>query len=101
MVKPSSSEEEYFAREDAEKKRKLALEQQRQMAKKEKEELKKLHHMHCVKCGMKMQEMSFRGVVIDRCFNCGGTFLDAGEFEKLAGAEGGAVMKSILNIFKK
>lgn len=100
-MKPSSAEEEYFAREEAEKKRKLAIEQQKKLAAAEKEKLKKAHFMHCPKCGMKMEEMAFRGVTIDRCFNCGGTYLDAGELEKLAGPEGGAVTRSILNIFKK
>ena len=98
--KPSSTEDEYFAREDAEKKRKIALEQHKKIAQKEREELKKLHHMHCPKCGMQLHTVRFRNVDIDRCFNCQGTWLDKGELEKLAGHEGGGIMKAILNLFK-
>ena len=98
--KPSMSEEEYFAREDALKKRKLALEQQRQLAETRKEELKKLHSMHCPKCGMDLQAINFRGIEVDHCFNCGGYFLDAGEMEKLAEPQQGAIVCSILNWFR-
>jgi dTDP-4-dehydrorhamnose 3,5-epimerase-like enzyme len=53
--KPSSTEEEYFAREEIEKKRRLALKQADEMATAEKNRLKALHYMHCPKCGMKLQ----------------------------------------------
>lgn len=101
-VKPHSSEEEYFAREEALKKQKLALEQAKKLLEKEKEDLRKAHYMHCPKCGFDLQTIVYRGVEIDRCFGCGGTWLDHGELEKLARHEQqqkGAVVKSILNIF--
>ena len=41
-IKPTSSEEEYFAREDAEKKRKLQADQAKEMSAAEREEIKKL-----------------------------------------------------------
>jgi hypothetical protein len=99
--KPSNAEEEYFARENAERLRKLAAEQRAAMAAAEREALKKLHDMRCPKCGMQLQEVKFRGLQLDRCFSCGGTWLDAGELEKLAGDEGRGVVASVLNIFKK
>lgn len=100
--KPSSAEEEYFARENAEKLRKLSLDKAKEMQASEREALKQLHWMHCPKCGMELQEVTFRGVEIDRCFSCGVTVFDAGELEKVGVAEdqGGKVMKSILNIFR-
>ncbi len=98
--KPSNAEDEYFAREDALKKQKLALEQAKAMADAKKEELKKLHFMKCPKCGMDLHAIQFRGVEIDQCFNCHGSWLDAGELEKLATPEHGAVMQSVLNWFK-
>jgi len=100
--KPSSIEDEYFAKENAEKLRKLALEKARQLEESQKEELKQLHWMRCPKCGMELQEIVFHGVEIDRCFNCGVTVFDAGELEKIGVAESksGTVMRSILNIFK-
>ena len=101
--KPSSTEEEYFARENAEKLRKLSIEKARALQAEEREKLKQLHWMHCPKCGMELQEIQFRGVEIDRCFNCGVTVFDAGELEKIGvedDKERGAVMRSILNIFR-
>lgn len=98
----SANEDEFFAREEALKKQKLALEQTHAMLEKERGELKKLHWMHCPKCGLELHTIKFRGVDIDRCFHCHGTWLDAGELEKLAVHESeqkGAVVKSILNIF--
>lgn len=98
----ATKEEEYFARENAEKLRKLALDRSRQMAEAQKAELKKLHWMRCPKCGMELQTITVQGLDIDRCFDCGATVFDAEEFEKLGIEENrtGTVMKSILNIFR-
>ena len=98
--KPSSSEEEYFVREDAEKKRKLALQAKREKEAAELKRLKDLHFMHCPKCGMQMQEIKYRGVDVDVCFACKGIFLDEGELEHLEKPESRGVMTSILNWFK-
>ncbi|MCP3058141.1 zf-TFIIB domain-containing protein [Myxococcus fulvus] len=103
--KPSSSEEEYFAREEIEKKRKLALQQAADTAQAQRDELKKLHWMKCPKCGMDLQTLKQGKVELETCFNCGGVFLDAGELDQLLaqhGHEGGGkVMGAILNLFKK
>jgi protein-arginine kinase activator protein McsA len=99
--KPSTAEEEYFARENAERMRKLAAEQKAALASTQRDELKKTHWMRCPKCGMELKEIAFRGVQVDRCFSCGGNFLDAGELEKIAAPEGGAIVKSMLRIFGK
>ena len=49
---------------------------------------------------MELQEISVRGVQVDRCFACNGTFLDAGELEKLAGGQGeNTVMSAVLRVF--
>jgi len=102
--KPSSTEEEYFAREDIEKKRKMALQQAEEMAVKQREELKKLHYMKCPKCGMDLQTLSRGRVEIDTCFNCQGVWLDAGELDQVMsqGSEtSGKVMGAVLNLFKR
>jgi Zn-finger nucleic acid-binding protein len=44
--------------------------------------------------------MVFRGVKIDKCHECGGVWLDAGELETLAGPEGHSVISEILKLFK-
>ena len=100
MAKASDTEEEYFARENAERLRKLAAEQQKSIAQAERDKLRALHQMRCPKCGMELKEIEVRGVQVDRCFSCNGTWLDAGELEKLAGGQGGdSVMASILRVF--
>ena len=80
-VKPSQTEDDYFAREDAEKKRKLALQVKHDMASDEARRLKELHQGHCPKCGHDMHEVNLRGVPVDVCFACNGIFLEHGEIE--------------------
>lgn len=99
MAKHLTPEEEYFAQENLAKIKKMATEKHDRLAEEEKEKLKKLHWMRCAKCGSELHEILFRGLTIDKCFNCGGVFLDNGELEKLAGKESG-VIPSILSLFK-
>ena len=100
VIKPMSPEEEFFARENAEKLRKIAADEKARMAKEEQEALKKLHHMHCPKCGFTLQSIVFRTQTIEKCLNCGGSFLDAGELEALVKAEDKhGVVGALLDIF--
>jgi hypothetical protein len=80
-VKPSHTEDDYFAKEDAEKKRKLALNVQKVMAADEARRLKELHRGHCPNCGQSMHEVKLRGVMVDICFACNGIFLEAHEVQ--------------------
>jgi Zn-finger nucleic acid-binding protein len=99
--KPSQTEDEYFVREDAEKKRKLAIQAKREKKDAELKALKDLHFMHCPKCGLGMQEVKFKGVDVDVCFACGGVFLDRGELEHITQKEETkGVMSAILNWLK-
>src|SRR5689334_9412215 len=100
VPKPSNTEEEYFAREEAEKKRKLHAEENARKTAAEREAARKLHHMKCPKCGSDLAEVAFRDVQIDRCFTCNGVFLDAGELEHLAGKDHQYV-NSIIRFFAK
>ncbi|HTN53323.1 MAG TPA: zf-TFIIB domain-containing protein, partial [Anaeromyxobacter sp.] len=96
----STSEDEFFAKEDVEKKRKLSLQLAKQLAADEKKRLRDLHHLHCPKCGMKMEEVRFRNLDVDVCFSCNGIFLDQGELEHLERPESRGVMSAILNWFR-
>lgn len=91
--KPSTKEEEYFARQEFEKRKKAEEEKQKKLAVDEKKRLKDLHHMHCPKCGMKLVEIDFQGIKIDKCSHCSGSWFDAGEVEDLLNQE-----KSVLNM---
>jgi Zn-finger nucleic acid-binding protein len=98
--KHSHLEDEYFAREDAEKKRKLALHVQKETEAVELKRLKALHYMRCPKCGLPLQEVKFRNVDADVCFACHGVFLDQGELEQIVTHEHSGVVDAILNWFK-
>ncbi len=97
--KPSEKEEEYFARLEFEKRKKLAQEQERKLKEEEKKRLKDLHFMRCPKCGMELVEIDYKGITIDRCTSCSGVWLDAGELEQVAGAEAG-LLGNFLRVFK-
>ena len=98
--KPSTSEDEYFVREDAEKKRRIALEAKRDKEASELKRLKDLHWMHCPKCGLEMHEVTVRGMTVDVCFSCNGIFLDQAELAHIQKHESRGVMSAILNWFK-
>ncbi|MCG3173835.1 MAG: hypothetical protein GMKNLPBB_02042 [Myxococcota bacterium] len=99
MSKPSSTEEEYFAREDAEKKKRLALEEAKKLEQAEKERLKNLHYMRCPKCGMQLQEVLYRDIYVDKCFSCGYVGFDNGELDKLTGDDT-SIVQSVVKFFK-
>jgi len=100
--KPSENEQEYFARLEAEKLKKLAEQHALSIAEQSKMELKKQHWMHCPKCGMELKTIKYQEIEVDRCFSCDGTWLDQGELEKIAMSEAGkgGVVTSLLRIFK-
>jgi uncharacterized protein len=93
-------EDEYFVREDAEKKRKLALQVQKETAAAELARLKALHHMRCPKCGLLMQEVKFRHIDVDVCFACNGIFLDQGELQHIVENVSPGIVEAVLNWFK-
>ena len=98
--KPSKAEDEYFARQELERRKKWAQEQAAKMADEQKDQLKQLHWMKCPKCGMDLKEIELHGVKVDRCANCGGIFLDAGEMEQIEKHEQGGVMGRVFSMFR-
>ena len=69
-----------------------------ELAEGERRRLRDLHYMHCQKCGSALTEVQFRGVQVDKCFACGGVYLDDGELEQLTGKPGW--FESMLRFFK-
>src|SRR5690348_5406745 len=88
-VKPSANEEEYFARQEVERRRKIVEARQTQLKTKERERDRILHFMRCPKCGLLLEEIIFADVCVDKCFGCEGIWLDKGEFEALQTKEPG------------
>ncbi|MCL4244574.1 MAG: zf-TFIIB domain-containing protein [Candidatus Dadabacteria bacterium] len=97
--KHNKPEEEYFAKEEAEKAKRLKEKLREGTEAEERERIKAVCYMKCPKCGGQLHEVTFRGVSIDRCSSCGGVWLDAGELEKLAGEEDKSVITDILGFF--
>ena len=98
--KPSKAEDEYFAKQELERRKKWAQEQAAKMAVEQKEQLKQLHWMKCPKCGMDLKEIEIHGVKVDQCASCGGVFLDAGEMEAIEKHEQGGVMGRVFSLFR-
>ena len=100
-IKPSDQEEEYFLRQEAEKLKALAEKTKQETAEAERGKLKELHWMRCPKCGMELTEINYRGVAIDKCYSCGGVYLDDGELEQIAAVEDeGGVFSGLSRIFR-
>ena len=77
------NEDEYFARQEFERKQKRFEEEHQRLKAAEKQKLKEQHWMRCPKCGMEMVELEFEGVKIDKCSECLGIYLDDGELDQL------------------
>ncbi len=99
MSKPSS-EQEYFARQEADKLAALKEQLLQEAAEKAKIDRATLHHNKCGKCGADMKPRIFKGVEIDVCVECSAVLLDPGELEELAGTEdSGLVLTSLKELF--
>lgn len=99
-MKPSQKEEEYIARMEFEKKKKLEEQRHRNLKENEKKRLKELHHMRCPKCGMELIEIDYKKIEIDKCSKCEGIWLDAGELEAIMKLEKTGLDK-LFSVFKK
>ena len=99
-MKPSDREEEYMARQEFEKKKKIEEEKHKRLKVEEKNKLKGLHYMRCPKCGMELIEIDYKAIKIDKCTECDGVWLDAGELEAIARLEKTGLDK-LFSVFKK
>jgi Zn-finger nucleic acid-binding protein len=94
-TKPSRNEEEYFARLEAER-----IERKRkELARLETDRERKSHYMRCPKCGGQLVTEEFHRVQVDRCPDCHGLWLDAGEIELVVEHEDKGVIRRALGEF--
>jgi len=98
-VKPSDKEDEYFAKLEFEQKKKVEDEKHKKMAVAEKDKLKELHFMRCPKCGMELIEIDYKNIKIDKCSQCAGIWLDAGELDAVSKIEKSGLDK-LFSVFK-
>ena len=99
-MKPSEREAEYIARMEFDKKKKIEEEKHKKLKADEKKKLKELHHMRCPKCGMELIEIDYKEIKVDKCSECEGIWLVAGELEAVAKLEKGGLDK-LFSVFKK
>lgn len=97
---PSREEEEHFAKLEYEKRRALAEKARAQLAVEEREKLKQLHFMRCPKCGSELLTVALHAVQVDKCPNCSGLWLDAGEIDQIIARDGSGALQKVLAIFK-
>ena len=100
LKKPSEQEEEYFARIEFEKRKQIEEEKQKKMIEEEKKRLREIHYMRCPKCGMQLIEIDYKNIKIDKCSECDGIWLDAGELEAVSKLEKTGLDK-LFSVFKK
>ena len=104
-IKPHNTEEEYFARENALRREKIAKAEAKKAEEAKREELKKLHWMHCPKCGLDLETTHFRGIEVETCRSCKGVWLDHGDIEQAAleapeSEKKSAWVRAVLGIFE-
>jgi uncharacterized protein len=91
-------EEEYFARLEVERVRRVAEARQAKLLSEERERARALHFMKCPKCGMQLEEIAFGDVRVDKCFSCDGLWLDKGELDLIREGDVG-FMGRLLSVF--
>lgn len=99
MVKPSEKEDEYFTRIELERRKKMEEEKLKKVAEEERKTLRELHYMRCPKCGMDLSEVEYKGIRVDKCSQCNGVWLDAGELEAVSRLEK-TTLEKLLSLFK-
>lgn len=99
-MRPSEREAEYIARTEFEKLRKLEEGKHKKLKTEEKKKLKELHYLKCPKCGMELIEIDYKHIKIDKCSECEGIWLDAGELEAVSNLEKSGLDK-LFGVFKR
>ncbi len=93
--KPSRNEDEYFVKLEAERLERKRLE----LAKLAKDAERKSHYMRCPKCGGSLVTELFTNVQVDRCPECHGLWLDAGELDVVMKHEDKGILTKALGDF--
>ena len=88
-----ASEEEYIAREEADRQREYVLDQKQDAARLAERARAKaheqLHVMRCPECTGPLHGEALRGVEVDRCRACGGVWTGRGQLERLTRTRSG------------
>lgn len=94
--KPSTNEDEYFARRDAEWIRERRAQLDREAAK----AANAAKSLTCPRCGSNLTEREFQNVKLDACDKCRGVWFDAGELEMVMLLKRGDQLRVITGLSK-
>ena len=97
-VKPTEQEDEYFARLEFERRRKVLDERETQAAEEERQRILAIARGRCPKCGAELVPVPYRGIELDKCSRCQGVWLDFGELDQVV-AEDKGFLGSVRKIF--
>ena len=97
-VKPTEQEDEYFARIEFERRRKVLDERESQVAEEERQRILAVARGRCPKCGAELVPVPYRGIELDKCSRCQGVWLDFGELDQVV-AEDTGFLGSVRKIF--
>ncbi|AHG90916.1 hypothetical protein J421_3379 [Gemmatirosa kalamazoonensis] len=93
--KPSKNEEEYFARQNAERVQAMRARLDAERAEAE----RRSHIMRCPRCGGHLKDQLHHHVRIEVCPDCGGTWLDKGELEMLEAVDKSNIRRFMRDVF--
>ena len=88
-VKLTEQEEEYFARLEFERRRKVLDERETQAAEEERLRILAIARGRCPKCGAELVPVPYRGIELDKCSRCQGVWLDFGELDQVVAEDKG------------
>ena len=87
-VKPTEREEEYFARQEFERRKKALADQETRTAEDERRRILETARNRCPKCGDILVAVTYRHMELDKCTRCHGVWLDCGELDQVVSDEG-------------
>ena len=91
-VKPTEQEEEYFARQEFERRKRVLEEQEGQSTRSTEEERLRILGIargRCPKCGAELIPVPYRDIELDKCSRCQGVWLDFGELDQVVAEDKG------------
>lgn len=97
-VTPSEKEQEYFARQEFERRKKALEESAGKAAEDERLRVLAVARDRCPKCGAALVAIPYRGVELDKCSRCEGLWLDCGELDRVLAGDSG-FLASVKRIF--
>jgi hypothetical protein len=100
IEKPSKPEDQFIHREEVHDIIKTKARKAKELAAQERAKEQQLHYMKCPKCGGSLTTEVSHAIEIDRCIDCSGVWLDAGELEKIAG-EDSKMLEDIIQLFRQ